>query len=235
MEKYKNLKQNIQVLQSLMVAYVTGERTSQQPIQYGLLFNELHLDLEKEGYPNPNPHKSLEVFWAFCKMDDENFGTYAQRRAYVKEIYADLILDLDRKIKNIKDPKNWDKANKILEDKYEPVRRQWLKAKNYNYSNPPDFENSIKESINSIESVLKIIHKDSNSTLGKLLPKTKIDPDIKRIISHLYGVMSNRDFIRHGGVEDPNLDLETSEFILELAGTAIQYLIKIDQREKRIH
>ncbi len=66
-----------------MIAYVTDERTPDQPRSYKQLYDEVYIDLEESKYANPNPHKSLEVFWAFCKLQE--MTTYASRRAYVQQ------------------------------------------------------------------------------------------------------------------------------------------------------
>lgn len=123
-------------LQALMVAFVTDGRTPEQPSAYRDLYAEVTLELEDAKYANPNPHKSLEVFWAFCKL--QKFATYADRRAYVDQLYADVLLDLKRIQRHAPSPKNWKKANEALDDQLTPVRSQWLKAKNFIYAAVPD-------------------------------------------------------------------------------------------------
>ncbi|MFA7165628.1 MAG: hypothetical protein WC124_07290 [Desulfoplanes sp.] len=221
-EQAKNLRTKIESIQSLMIAFVTDVREDSQPREYVDLYADLYIDLEDTGYENPNQHKTLEIFWSYCKL--KNMGTWADRRAYVQELYADIILDLTRAIKKGKDPRNWGKTNEALTDELAPVRIQWLKAKNFIYTSPPDFENSIKESINSIESTLKILLQEPKGTLGKLLNKTEIDKDIKSIISQAYGMVSNKDFVRHGGIESQNLNASEAEFFIEFSGIAIAYL-----------
>jgi hypothetical protein len=169
-----------------MIAYVTNGRDASQPAQYQGLYVQVAIELERADYPNPNQHRSLEAFWNHCKIKELN--TYASRRTYVRELYADVLFDLERALYKAKDPQHWKKANDELDDKLVPIRQQWLKAKNYVYSNPPDYENSIKEAINSIESVLKVLTGDSKSTLGQLVKQVDIDPDIGKILSQAYGL-----------------------------------------------
>ena len=221
----KNLREvvgKIESVQALMIAYVTGERADTQPAEYKELYYQLDVDLEELGYANPNPHRSLETFWSFCKLKEMN--DYASRRTYVRELYADVSLDIERTIRKAKDPRKWKQANQELTDELTPIRQQWLKAKNYIYSTPPDFENSIKESINSVESTIKILTGDTNSTLGQLVKQVDIDPDIRRILSQVYGLLSNKAFIRHGGTEIENIGEVEAEFFLEFAAIAIVYL-----------
>ncbi len=219
----KNTESKIESLQSLMIAYVTDGRTETQPYEYTNLYNEVYFELEDSNYENPNPHKSLEVFWSYCKLHE--LDTYASRRAYVREIYADILLELKRIQKNGSTSRNWSKANDALQDELGPVRIQWLKAKNFVYTTTPDFENAIKESVNSIESTLMILMNRPNESLGKLIKNAQLDKDIERLISQVYGIASNMDFVRHGGTSSMKLTKAEAEFFLELSAIAISYII----------
>ena len=205
-----------------MIAFVTGTRSPEQPAQYRDLFSSVHLALEAAKYTHPNPHKSLETFWAFCKL--QGMTTYASRRAYVEELYADILLELKRIQSKQANSKLWAKANEVLEDELAPVRVQWLKAKNFIFSSAPDFENSIKESISAIESCLMILLNEPKGTLGKLVKGVGLDPDIERLLGQVYGFASNRDFVRHGGVTPSTFKKEEAEFFLEFAASAIVYI-----------
>jgi len=218
----KNLSRKIEEIQSVMVAYVTGGRTDDQPQYYRNLYADVYFELEEAGYENPNPHKSLEIFWSFCSL--RKLGKWAERRAYVDEIYADILLDLKRKQRNQPDPRNWKNTNEVLTDELSPVRKQWLKAKNFIYNSIPDYENSIKESINSIESTLKILLDRPSDTLGKLIKNVPLDTDISKLISKAYGLTSNKDFVRHGGTENQDIGKSEAEVFLEFAAISINYL-----------
>lgn len=170
-EKAKGLQTRIESIQSLMIAFVTNAREDSQPREYIGLYNDLYLDFEELGYENPNPHKTLEIFWEYCKFQE--MGTWSERRAYVRKLYADILLDLTRSIRSRANPRNWDKTNKLLTDELSPVRAQWLKAKNFIYSTPPDYENSIKESINSVESTLKILLLEPKEVLENFLTRQR--------------------------------------------------------------
>lgn len=212
---------NIERLQGLMVAFVTNGRDDNQPKEYKKLFIETLINLEELGYQNPNQFRTLEEFWGFCKL---KFTTYAERRAYVNEIYTDIIIDIERKIHQIPEPKQWKKTNDELTDNLLPIKRQWLKAKNFLLAKEPDYENSIKEATNSIESALQILLSKPGETLGKTIKSANIDSDIQRLISQMYGLVSNKDFVRHGGTEAQNITKEDAEFFLDFAGISIKYL-----------
>lgn len=221
-KKAIELGAKIMQLQALMVAYATDGRTSDQPRAYRDQYAEVALELEDAKYANPNPHKSLEVFYAFCKLQE--MKTYASRRAYVEELYADVLLDLKRIQRHAPTSKNWGKANDALTDELNPTRAQWLKAKNFIYSATPDFENSIKESISAIESCLMVLLNEPNGTLGKIIKRANLDPDIERLVSQVYGAASNKAFVRHGGTVASGLTKAEAEFFLEFAAASIIYI-----------
>lgn len=223
-KKAIELGSKIMELQALMVAYATDGRTSAQPRAYRDLHAEVTLDLEDAKYANPNPHRSLEVFYAFCKLQE--MTTYASRRAYVEGLYADVLLDLKRIQRHAASSKNWGKANEALADELTPIRAQWLKAKNFIYAPRPDFENSIKEAISAIESCLMVLLNEPNGTLGKIIKQANLDPDIERLVSQAYGATSNMNFVRHGGTVDSGLTKDEAEFFLEFAATSIVYITR---------
>lgn len=221
-KKAVTLAQRISELQSIMTAYATDGRTSDQPKAYREMYADITIELEEAKYANPNPHRSLEVFYAHCKLLE--MKTYASRRAYVEELYADVLLDLKRMQRKGTTSKNWQKANDALEDELSPVRKQWLKAKNFIYGAPPDYENSIKESISAVESSLMVLLNQPSSTLGKIIKQANLDPDIERLISQAYGFASNKDFVRHGGTAESSLTKAEAEFFLEFSAASIVYI-----------
>lgn len=214
---------NIERLQGLMVAYVTDGRTDEQPSDYKQLFINTLISLEKLNYENPNQYRSLEEFWGVCKL---RFRTYAERRAYVNEIYGDIIIDLERKLRQVPDPQHWSNANEELQDELAPIRKQWLKAKNFLIGPTPDFENCIKEATNSIESSLQILLNQPGGTLGKVIKNADLDCDIQKLISQMYGLISNKDFVRHGGTVEQDISKEDAEFFLNFSAISIQYIKK---------
>jgi hypothetical protein len=221
-KKAAELSLKISELQSIMIAYSTDGRTTEQPDAYKALYPDVTIELEDAKYANPNPHRSLEVFYAFCKLQE--MTTYASRRAYVAELYADVLLDLKRVQRHATSSKIWRKANEALEDELAPIRTQWLKAKNFLYTVPPDFENSIKESISSVESCLMVVLNQPNGTLGKIIKQANLDPDIERLISQAYGYASNKDFVRHGGTTKSSLTKVEAVFFLDFSASAIVYI-----------
>ena len=219
----KETLRNIERLQGLMVAYVTNGRNDEQPDEYKKLYIDTLIQLEKLNYENPNPYRTLEEFWGVCKL---RYKSYAERRAYVNEIYGDVIIDIERKLRQAPEPKEWVKANQELADELTPIRKQWLKAKNFLLGPVPDYENCIKESTNSIESALKILLNKPGGTLGKIIKSVDLDSDIQKIISQMYGLVSNKDFVRHGGMVNQEITKDDAEFFLNFSAISIQYIKK---------
>jgi hypothetical protein len=214
---------NIERLQGLMVAYVTNGRNDEQPDEYKKLFIDTLIQLEQLNYENPNPYRTLEEFWGVCRL---RYGTYAERRAYVNEIYGDVIIDLERKSRQVPEPKEWARVNQELSDELAPIRKQWLKAKNFLLGPEPDYENCIKEATNSIESALQILLQQPGGTLGKIIKSAELDNDIQIMISQMYGLVSNKAFVRHGGMIEQKITKDDAEFFLNFSAISIQYIIK---------
>ncbi|MEJ5311415.1 MAG: hypothetical protein WHX52_16765 [Anaerolineae bacterium] len=99
-DELKGLVSKIEGIQALMIAYVTNGRTDTQPAEYQELYYQLDVDFVELGCTNPNQHKSLEAFWSFCKLKEMN--DYASRRTYVRELYADILLDIERALRQAK-------------------------------------------------------------------------------------------------------------------------------------
>jgi len=218
MNKLETLEKAIASIKSIMIAYATDGRTGEQPQQYQEAYIDLDIQLENADYSNPNPYKTIEQFWKDCG------GSWAERRELIGNIYADILFDIGRRKRKQKDPRNWKSANEALTDNLLPVRTQWLKAKHFILASPPDYENAIKESVNSIESCLMILLNQPNGSLGKLIKNQQIDRDIGKVISQAYGLCSNKDFVRHGGVSKQPIEQIEAEFFLELSASAIIYI-----------
>jgi hypothetical protein len=93
----------------------------------------------------------------------------------------------------------------------------------------PDYRNSIKESISSVEAYCIILTGDSKATLGKALTKIesthKIHSALKASFSSLYGYTSDSGGIRHSLLEDDiKVTLEDAKLILISCSAFINYL-----------
>ncbi len=93
----------------------------------------------------------------------------------------------------------------------------------------PDYRNSIKESISSIESFCAIITGNKQSTLGSALNEIeknyKLHGALKNAFSSLYGYTSDSGGIRHKLLEDDiEVKFEDAKFMLVSCSAFINYL-----------
>lgn len=94
----------------------------------------------------------------------------------------------------------------------------------------PDYRNSIKESISSVESLAQIITGDPGVTLGLALKdmersgKIKLHPSLRSAYSKLYGYTSDEGGIRHAMLEEPDLSASDAKFFLLICTSFINYL-----------
>jgi hypothetical protein len=119
------------------------------------------------------------------------------------------------------------------EEKYEPVSIH-LKTALSHLSNreSPDYRNSIKESISSVEALCKIIAGDEKATLSEALKNIEIKSEIKlhgaltEAFNKLYGYTSDKSGIRHALIEeDVEVTYEDAKFMLVACSAFVNYLI----------
>lgn len=93
----------------------------------------------------------------------------------------------------------------------------------------PDYRNSIKESISSVESICKQLsgdlHADLNKAMKKLENKTPIHGALKQGFLNIYGFTSDGEGIRHALLDEPNLHQEDALFMLVACSAFVNYLI----------
>lgn len=93
----------------------------------------------------------------------------------------------------------------------------------------PDYRNSIKESISSVEAICKIISGDNKSTLSNVLKmmedKMGLHPALKAAFSRMYGYTSDADGIRHALIDAPSCDFEDAKYMLVACSAFVNYLI----------
>ena len=95
----------------------------------------------------------------------------------------------------------------------------------------PDYRNSIKESISSVEALCRRITSDDNATLGDALNliekegKITLHPALKKSFNSLYGYTSAADGIRHALLDESKSDFEDAKFMLVSCSAFVNYLI----------
>jgi DNA-binding transcriptional regulator WhiA len=90
----------------------------------------------------------------------------------------------------------------------------------------PNYNKTISESINAIESICKIISKNDKATLGEALKDIKIHPALKESLKKLYGFASDEGGIRHANKKKSNpISEHEAKLILVTSHSIINYLI----------
>lgn len=94
----------------------------------------------------------------------------------------------------------------------------------------PDFRNSIKESISSVESLSAILTGEKG-TLGQLLKRLEqhktLPGSIKSAYSALYGYTSDANGIRHALLEKSDLSLADARYMLVVCSAFVNYVIDV--------
>lgn len=100
----------------------------------------------------------------------------------------------------------------------------------------PDYRNSIKESISSVEAICRQISGNDKATLGNALDiieksgEISMHPALKGAFSKLYGYASTDDGIRHALIDKDKSNLEDARFMLIACSAFINYLtVKADK------
>jgi len=99
----------------------------------------------------------------------------------------------------------------------------------------PDYENCVKESISAVESLCKIILKENgiksdDFTLGHALnemsksEEINLNEDFKDGFKNLFHFTSSTDGMRHGGIEEGNVNFDLAKLMLVTCSAFINYL-----------
>lgn len=82
----------------------------------------------------------------------------------------------------------------------------------------PDYRNSIKESISSVEAMARIVAENQKATLGDALKSIEkrglLHPALKEGFMKLYGYTSDEGGIRHAMLDEPNLTSADARYFL---------------------
>lgn len=98
----------------------------------------------------------------------------------------------------------------------------------------PDYRNSIKEAISSVESISIIISGDAKATLGQALKvikdKVGLHPSLEKGFSAIYGYTSSESGIRHAIFDESDIYFEDAKYMLVSCSAFINYLIMKSQK-----
>ena len=154
--------------------------------------------------------KDLYINWINDIFEKENVNY-----RIVNEIITDLVDE--EEIKSIEE---------TLNSPHDIVRKHYSKALEKLYKDK-DYDNSIKESISSVESICQILTGNDKATLGDALKllKDKIHPAMKSAFEKLYGYTSDANGIRHSnGLGEGNSTFEEAKYMLISCSAFVNYL-----------
>lgn len=117
--------------------------------------------------------------------------------------------------------------------RYAAVLRSYQKAVAFATGPERDLQNAAKEAMSALESAAKIVSGRSSDSLGQALKhlsqSRRLDPSLSRALEALWGYVSRKPFVRHGGVRPEELGESEASFVLEVSRSAISLLLSIDQ------
>lgn len=122
-----------------------------------------------------------------------------------------------------------DNVQARLADAYQPARAHYVKAKKYMLGVSKDPENSIKESVSALESVLRTMYPGA-ATLGKAISKMKNEgrhpPRLLSVIEKFYEYCCDEPAVRHGSDRASRTQELDAELALHLSAAFIRYVLE---------
>lgn len=168
----------------------------------------------------------------FVVADKITYNRYNYKNEYIKSISNVFKNEnvnykiINNKITDIVNEQQINSIEETLNNPYKEVSGHYVKAIEQLYS-VKDFDNSIKESISSVESMCQILTQNSKATLGDALKllKDKIHPALKSAFEKLYGYTSDANGIRHAnGLGEGHSTFEEAKYMLISCSAFVNYL-----------
>lgn len=133
---------------------------------------------------------------------------------------------LNNMVTDIIQEKEIESIEETLNNPYIEVSQHYSKAIEQLYK-VKDFDNSIKESISSVEAMCQILTQNNKATLGDALKslKNRIHPAMESAFQKLYGYTSDANGIRHSnGLGEGNSTFEEAKYMLISCSAFVNYL-----------
>lgn len=136
---------------------------------------------------------------------------------------------VDGLISRITEQQEVDEIERALETALGPVRTHLRRALELLANREsPDYRNSIKESISSVESLAAFAVGAEKGTLGQLIKRLedeiKLHPALRTAFSSLYGYTSDEGGIRHALMESENVRFEDAKFFLVVCSAFVNFV-----------
>lgn len=236
---YNSESNEVQVYKYIWTEFF-GKRLDEIPIDYnGYITYSQNMGFLKSWYFKCQWYEKYDLLEVLSKLDIKYFElgfTEECNDSLKKEMSAFRLVDgcvvqitSEEEILEIEDALS-------SSTKWEPVNTHLKTAIEY-FSNRenPNYRNSVKEAISSIESLCKIIVDNNNATLAPALKiieeKHRIHGALKSAFTSLYGYTSDAGGIRHSLLtDDIEVSMEDAKFMLVTCSAFINYLkIKVEK------
>lgn len=131
-----------------------------------------------------------------------------------------------KEIAEITDQQEIDAIEDGLEHPEKPVRIHLEAAlRMLSDKQAPDYRNSVKESISSVEAACRLVNGNVSATLGDALKKIRnLHPALSKAFNQLYGYTSDASGIRHALIDEPNITYADAKFMLVACSAFVSYL-----------
>ena len=195
------------------------------------IFSDYYADVENEILLNLRNCEYHEVF-DFIEGIIRGTRLDNQKKTYIDDINRIFIEEnvnyriINGLITDLLNEETIKEIEETLENPHIVVANHYSKALELLYKSK-DYDNSIKESISSVESICQILTSNNKATLGDTLKllKDKIHPAMKSAFEKLYGYTSDANGIRHAnGLGEGNSTFEEAKYMLISCSAFVNYL-----------
>lgn len=128
--------------------------------------------------------------------------------------------------------------NPVEGEEFLPVRRQYQRALDALHARPTDHLAAIRESLNALEAVGRILIEKPKASLGEAMDKLLGDAPHRKALAatmkSLYGYASTVPGARHGEHETVEIGYAEAAFVVRASGAAIAMLLG-EHRERSNH
>lgn len=167
------------------------------------------------------------LYKSFHKEFKESINIYLEREFSAYRLVDNIIVTITNEI----EIESIEKALNLKVEKFDSIQNHLQTGlKKLSDKKNPDYRNSIKESISSVEACCRIL--TGESTLGKALDKLEkngiyVNNQLKQGFEKLYAYTNSKDSgIRHAILENGiEPDFEDAKFMLVSCSAVINYLI----------
>lgn len=162
---------------------------------------------------------------------EEALNTAFAEAGVVYELRDDLVERIDEAGESLGIRHDEDETLDILSGQFRPVREQYAKALQALHGRPGDPKAAIRESLNALEAVTRIITGKDKSQLGECLTaiygQAAADHHkaLAASLKSLYGYASSIPGARHGQHADVEVSFEEALLAVRMSGAAIAFLV----------